>query len=89
MHVARERLDVLERGRRQDAVTEVEDVAGPSARACEDLVGRREHAIERAEQQRRIEISLDAAVGADALPGFVERCAPVGANDVAPGLAAR
>ena len=66
---------------------EVEDVARPSAGAREDLVGRRENAVERAEQERGVEISLDAAVAADSRPGFVERRAPVGADHVAAGLA--
>ena len=68
MHVARERLHVLDRRRRQDAVTEVEDVARRVRRARQDFVGRGEHAIERAEQQRRIEIALDARDR--------DRCAP-------------
>ena len=87
MHVARERLDVLHRRGRQDTVTEVEDVSGPAAGAREDLVGRGKHALERPQQQRRVEISLDTAIGADALPRFVQRRAPVGADHVAAGLA--
>ena len=60
VHVARERLHVLDRRRRQDAVAEIEDVAGrPPARARTSSVAG-EDAIERAEQQRRIEIALDA-----------------------------
>ena len=39
VHVLREHLHVLDRRRRQDAVTEVEDVAGPSADARQDVVG--------------------------------------------------
>ena len=87
MNVPRERLDVLDRRRRQDAVTEVEDVARPAAGALEHVVGGREHPIERAEQQRRIEVALDRAIGADALPRLVERRAPVGADHVAAGVA--
>src|SRR5258708_14137685 len=87
MNVARERLNVLERCGREDAVPEVEDVPGPSAGAREHFVGGCEDALERAEQQRRIEVALDAAVGADALPRLVERRAPVGADDVAARVA--
>ena len=58
----------------------------PPARARMSSVGG-EDALERAEQQRRIEIALDAAVRADPLPRFVERRAPVGADHVAAGLA--
>ena len=68
MHVARERLDVLDRRRRQDAVAQVEDVARPSAGARQHVVGRGEDAIERAEQQRRIEVALNRPIEADARP---------------------
>ncbi len=54
----------------------------PPARA-EQLVGRREDPIDRTEEQRRIEVALDRAVRSDALPGLVERRAPVGADHVA------
>src|SRR4051794_39938755 len=86
MHVARERLDVLERGGREYAVAKVEDVTGPTAGTGEDIVGGSEDAIEGAEQQCWIEIALDRAVGADPLPCFVERRSPVGADHVAAGL---
>ena len=39
VHVLREHLHVLDRRRRQDAVSEVEDVAGPAADARQDVVG--------------------------------------------------
>ena len=65
MHVPRELLDALERRTRQHAVAEIEDVPGPAARASQHVVGAGEQAIDGAEQQRRIEIALDAAVGAD------------------------
>src|SRR5262245_57631961 len=87
VHVPRERLDVLERGRRQNTVSEVENVTRPSTRACKHFVGRGEYAIERSEQQRRIEVALDAAVEADALPRLVERRPPVGADHIAAGVA--
>src|SRR6266536_2978589 len=74
MHIPSKSLHVLHRRRGQDAVTEVEDMAGTSARACEDVVGRREDAIQRSEKQRRIEVALNRAVGADSRPGLVQRC---------------
>ena len=83
MHVSRERLDVLDRRRGQNAVAQVEDVPRPSAGALEHFVGRGDDAIERAEQHRGIQVALDAAIEPDALPGFVERRAPVGADHVA------
>src|SRR5262245_38344744 len=85
MYVASKRLDVLDGCRRQDAVPQVEDVAWAAAGEREDVVGGGEHAIERAEEQRRIQIALHRAVGANPLPRFVERRAPVGADDVAAG----
>src|SRR2546428_829678 len=87
MHVTRERLHVLDRCRGKDTVAEVEDVAGPAAGAGEDFVGRGEHAVERAEQQRRVEVALNGAVDADAVPRFVERRAPVRPDDVSAGRA--
>ena len=87
VHVARERLHVLDRRRRQDAVSEIEDVARAAGGAAQHVARAGEQAIARAEQQRRIEIALDAAVVADALPRLVERDPPVGADHVAAGLA--
>src|SRR5437762_13962320 len=82
MNVPGECLHVLERSGRQNAVTEIENVTGASARTGEHLVGGGEDAVERSEQQRRIEIALDAAVESDPLPGIVERCVPIGSGDV-------
>src|SRR5437773_6736189 len=76
MHVSRKRLDVFDRRRRQNPVTEVEDVAEASARAREHVVGGGEGAIEWAEQQRRIKIALNRAVRSDPLPRFVQRDPP-------------
>src|ERR1019366_1949587 len=87
MHIPRERLDVLERRRRQNAMAEIENVAVSSARARQHIVGRGEHAIERPEEKRWIEVALDPAIEADALPRFVERDAPVGADHIATGFA--
>src|SRR5689334_16018774 len=87
MDVTRERLYVFDRRRRQDAVAEIEDMPGTAGGAREDVVRRGKHAVERAEQERRIEVALDAAVRANPLPRLVERRAPVGADDVAAGVA--
>src|SRR5665213_3850100 len=59
MNVAGDGLHVFERRHRQDAVAEIEDVARPAGGAVEHFVCRREEAVERAEQQGRIEIALD------------------------------
>src|SRR5947207_5774794 len=86
MHVSRERLHVLDRRRRQNAVAQIEDVPRASAGLLEDLVGGGDDAIERAQEHGGIQVALDAAIEPDALPGFVERRAPVCADDVAPRL---
>ena len=64
-------------------MSQVEDVASPPRRPLEHIVGRAEHALERCQQDRRVQISLNCPVGADALPGLVKRRPPVGADDVA------
>ena len=71
MHVPGERLHVLDRRRGQNAVAEIEDVPRSSPGTFEDIIGRSENAIERAKQQRRIEVALDAAPRSDSLPCVV------------------
>ena len=78
---------MLEGRHRQDPVAEIEDVSRPSARPREHVVGCRKHPIERTEEHRGIQIPLNRAVEADAPPRFVERRPPVGADDVAAGVA--
>ncbi len=72
MDVLRQRLHVIDRRRRQNAVTEIEDVPGASVCPFEHVVGAVQHAIERRQQKRRIEIALYRVVVADAIPGFVQ-----------------
>jgi len=86
MHVSSERLDVLDVSGRQDAMTEVEDVARTAGGALEYFVGRREDASEWSEEERGVEIALNRPVGPDARPRLVERRAPVSADDVAAAL---
>src|SRR5919109_948941 len=60
--------ETAERGRigvREDAVTKVEDVAGPSAGSVEDRLRRRLHPLPRTEEQRGVEVPLHAPVVAD------------------------
>src|ERR687898_1070829 len=87
MNMLREGLHVIDWRRRKNPVAKIEDVSWTSARAFEDVVGSRQHAIERRQQQRRIEIALDSAIVADAIPRFVERDTPVGADHIAAGVA--
>ena len=60
-------------GRRQDAVPEVEDVAGPPGDGVEDPDGRPLDAVEGPEENGRVEISLHAVVGADQGPTALDR----------------
>ena len=86
MHVRSERLDLFDRRVRQDAMAEIEDVARPSAAAVAGYRRLREQSLARSEQQRRIQIALNAAVVAQIAPRFVERLPPVDADDVAARL---
>src|SRR5260370_16961260 len=71
-----EELQVLERGRGQHAMSEVEDVAGPAARAAKDVARAFAYQLRRAEQDGRVQVALDAPVVTDSLPPGVERNAP-------------
>ena len=85
MYVPCDRLDVFERRHRQDPVSQVEDVSRTSPGARQHVIGRREDALNRSEQDRRIEVTLNRPVRADRVPCLVEWNAPVGADDVAAG----
>src|SRR5687768_16446019 len=82
VHVLREHLDVLDRRRRQDAVSEVEDVSRTPADERKNVVGLREHPVGRPEQERGVEISLDGAVMANAVPRDIHRDTTVHPNHV-------
>ena len=62
MDIAREGLDVLDGRGGQDAMAQIEDVSRPSRRAVEDVVGGRHDALERAQQDRWIEVPLHGAI---------------------------
>ena len=59
MHVLGERLYVLHRCRRENAMAKIENVAGPSVGFLQDGVSAAQHPIEGREEQRRIEIALN------------------------------
>src|SRR5687768_2138215 len=84
MHVPRKLLDLFEGSRRQNAVPEIEDVAGPPAGPPQHIVCRRVKTVGGAEEQRRIEVALHRTIR-NPRPGFVERLAPVDADHVAAG----
>jgi hypothetical protein len=56
-----EPLQMLDRGGRQHAVTEVEHVAPAAARAAQDVARPRLDDVPRREEHRRIEVALDRA----------------------------
>ena len=88
MHVPRERLHVLDRRRRQDAVAEIEDVARavrPRASSTSSVAAKMRSSGPSSSVGSRL--PWMRAIEADALPRLVERRAPVGADDVAAGLA--
>ena len=66
-------------------MAEIEDVAGAAGGAGEHVARAGLDALPRAEQRRRIEVALHAAVVADDGPAVVERDPPVEADHVAAG----
>src|SRR5215212_6950569 len=87
MNVLREHLNVLDRCRRQNAMSEIENMPWPAADAFQNAFRLVQHAPRWAEQERRIEIPLNRAVEADVLPCLIDRHAPVHADDIAAGFA--
>src|SRR2546426_11402142 len=87
MNVSRQRLHVLERRRRQNTVTEVEDVAGTSARAREHFVGGGKHPAERPDKQRRLGVSRNGAGEPNPRPSPLDRRRPAGPNHATAGAA--
>src|SRR5258706_12350763 len=83
VNILREHLHVLDGRRRQNAMTEVEDMPWTSAGASEDIFCLIEHSARRAEQERGVEIALHGAGEADLLPGLVSRDAPVATDPIA------
>src|SRR6266550_582947 len=84
MHHLHHGLQRLDRSVGQDAVSEIEDVAGPAARAAEDVTHPRLERRAWREQSDGIEVALDRARGTDALPRRIERNTPVDADHVTP-----
>ena len=72
---------------RENPVPEVEDVPPAAGDGVQDSVRRGRHALERAQQKRRIEISLDSAVRAHDLPPALDRDPPVEPDDIAAAAA--
>src|SRR5260370_21471699 len=77
VHRFDQELQILERGRRQDPVAKVEDMAGLSAGTAQDVAGALPHKLRRSEEHRRVEVALDAAVVTDPCPAGIARYPPV------------
>src|SRR5579872_5544873 len=82
VHRRDQQLKVLQRRRWEDSMAQVEDVPRPSRRTPEYVLGALADELGGPEQDGRIEVALDPDAGADPLPAFVERNAPVQRNDV-------
>src|SRR6202022_5209535 len=76
-----EQLQIFEWRRRMDPMSQVEDVAGTAARATQHIASTSPDQLRRAEQHRRVQVALDAAVEADHPPTDVQRHPPVQRND--------
>src|SRR6266568_2536211 len=63
---------VIGRAVGEHAVAEIEDVARTAACRGQHLAGLLPHDLHRGEQDRRVEVALDALAGPDALPGLVQ-----------------
>src|SRR5438445_64735 len=83
MHQLHHGLQRFDRRIGEDAVAEVEDVAGPAPGAAEDVAHSRLERGARSEQRRGVQVPLDRLRRADALPRRVQRDAPIDADHVA------
>ena len=78
---------MVDGGLREDAVTQVEDMAGTGSGLREDSAGLAFDFRHGCEQDDRVEIALNGDVVAEPLPGPVELDPPVQADDRAAGVA--
>src|SRR6266508_1550363 len=72
-----------------DSMPKVEYMTRPSSGTFKDNSGLGLDPLPRAEQGRRVEVALHAAIVADELPAAVERHAPVEPDHVAPSIGHR
>ena len=77
---------ILDRCLRQDTVTEIEDVAGPSTGLCENFANVSAKVVQACKQIDRIEIAHYTDIEPNALPSFIQRYAPIQSNHIAAGL---
>ena len=79
--------DGLDGGGGDDAVAEVEDVAGAAGGGGEDLGDAGVEDFGRGEEGDGVEVALDGYGVVEGAPGLVERGAPVEAEDIGAGVA--
>ena len=87
MDALHEKLDVLHRSCRQNAVAQVEDMALHPPDAPDDLPHRCLDRVTRAKKGGRVEVALDRALPADEAPRLIDGDPPVYPYDVPPALA--
>ena len=78
-------LHIFDRRAGNDAVAEVEDVAGPSTGGAQNLFDALLEKFDRGEERDGIEIALHCVTVADGAPAFVEGLPPVEADHVGAG----
>ena len=83
LHSIHERDHIFDWSFRQDAVAQIEDVPGPSARLFENRFSLRAKMISIGEESYGIEIAHHAHVMTDTLPSFVESHTPIKPNNIA------
>src|ERR1700730_1405238 len=77
-----QQLQVLEACRREHAMAEVEDMARVAASAPKNVSSALADQFRWAQQNRRVQVSLDSPIPAHPVPTAVERQAPIERNNV-------
>src|SRR5467141_1950136 len=84
-----QQLQILDAGFRKYTVAEVEDVARTAPGSAQHIARALADKVGRPEQDRGVEVALDAVVVTDATPSFVELDSPVEGDDVRTGFGDR
>ncbi len=78
-------LHVFDRSAGNDAVAEIEDVAGTAGGGAQNLLDALFQNFRRRKERDGIEISLHRVAVPHGTPAFIERLPPIEANDVGSG----
>ncbi len=89
MHDVDERLDVVDGSLRNDAVSQVEDVARASGCLVENRARTFGGDFAGSAKQKRVDVALDGVIVTNAFPGIVERNAPIDTDDGTAGITLR